>query len=138
MAAPSPLPSGVHDARLCAPAALHPLRLRLAASFFARLRGLIGRPPLAADPAPEALLITGCPSVHTLFMRHAIDVAYLDTRGRVVCCVDRLRPWRASFGGARAAHALELPEGTLRRLGIEPGHRLEHPLFQRETAACQP
>lgn len=122
-------------ARLRTCSAAHPLRLRLATRFFTRLRGLIGRPPLAGEPTPEALLITRCPSVHTLFMRHTIDVAYLDAHGRVVRCVDRLRPWRASAGGPGAAHALELPPGTLRRLGIVPGDRLEHPLFPGRTPA---
>lgn len=131
----APPAPGLHDARLCAAHTAHRLRLRLAARFFARLRGLIGRPPLAAAPTPEALLITRCPSVHTLFMRHTIDVAYLDAHGCVVRCVERLRPWRASFGGHRAVHALELPAGTLRHLGIAPGHRLEHQLFPGNLTA---
>ena len=35
----------------------------------------------------------------------------------------------------RAAHALELPAGSLARLGIRPGHRLDHPLFARAPRA---
>lgn len=97
--------------------------------------GLLARPPLRAAPAIEALLIIRCPSVHTLFMRYAIDVAYLDAGGEIVRCVDTLPPWRASLGGRRAAHALELPAGSLARLGIRPGHRLDHPLFARAPRA---
>ena len=109
------------------------LQVRVASRFLPRLRGLLARPPLRTEPVVEALLITRCPSVHTLFMRYAIDVAYLDTGGAVVRCVDRLVPWRASFGGRRAAYALELPAGSLARLGIRPGHRLDHPLFATPT-----
>ena len=113
----------------------HPLQVRVANRFFNRLRGLLAHPPLRAEPVVEALLITRCPSVHTLFMRYAIDVAYLDTYGTIVHCVDRLAPWRISFGYRRAAHALELPAGSLARLGIRPGHRLDHPIFKRPPRA---
>jgi len=105
------------------------LRLKVATDFLSRLRGLLARPPLRTEPVIEALLITRCPSVHTLFMRYAIDVAYLDAHGNVVRCVNRLVPWRASFGGRHAAYALELPAGGLARLGVRPGDYLEHPLF---------
>ncbi len=113
--------------------AARPLQVRVASRFLPRLRGLLARPPLRTEPVVEALLITRCPSVHTLFMRYAIDVAYLDTRGAVVRCIDRLAPWRASFGGRRAAYALELPAGSLAGLGVRPGHRLDHPIFAAPT-----
>ena len=122
-------------AYLRAGSAAHPLQVRVASRFLARLRGLLARPPLRAAPAIEALLIIRCPSVHTLFMRYAIDVAYLDAGGEIVRCVDTLSPWRASLGGRRAAHALELPAGSLARLGIRPGHRLDHPLFAHAPRA---
>ena len=116
----------------------HPLQVRVASRFLPRLRGLLARPPLRTEPVIEALLITRCPSVHTLFMRYAIDVAYLDTCGTIVRCVDRLVPWRASFGGHRAAYALELPAGSLARLGVRPGDRLDHSLFAGACPAPSP
>ena len=124
------------DAIIHANGIRHSLRLKLAADFLPRLRGLLAQPPLRTEPVIEALLITRCPSVHTLFMGYAIDVAYLDARGNVVRCVDRLVPWRASFGGRHAAYALELPAGSLARLGVCPGDRLDHPLFAK--ACCPP
>lgn len=103
----------------------HALRLRLADSFAARLRGLMWRPPLRPD---EGLLLLGCASVHTAFVRAAIDVVFVDDTGRLVRCVPRLAPWRTSmaalWAGARARHTLELAAGSIHRLGLSPGDRL--------------
>ena len=50
-------------------------RARVAGSFVARFRGLMG----AADlPAGEGMLFPGTSSVHTHFMRFPIDVVFLD------------------------------------------------------------
>ena len=74
-----------------------------------RMRGLLGRAGLAPG---EGLLIERCSSIHTCFMRFAIDVVYLDADWRVVKKVRRLAPWRFS-GCRRAAHTLELAAGAL-------------------------
>jgi uncharacterized membrane protein (UPF0127 family) len=103
----------------------HPLRLCVADSFGTRLRGLVGRAPLGPG---EGLLLLRCASVHTAFMRTAIDVVYVDEGGHLVRCVPRLAPWRTSaaalFCGARVRHTLELPAGSIHRLGLGPGDRL--------------
>ena len=103
--------------------AQHALRLRLADSFATRWRGLMWRPPLRPD---EGLLLLGCASVHTAFVRGAIDVVFVDDTGRVVRCVPRLGPWRmaALWAGSRARHTLELAAGSIHRLGLSPGDRL--------------
>lgn len=120
----------------------HELYLRLAASFLSRFRGLMMAAPLHNS---QGLLITRCPSVHSAFLRYPIDVVYLDKRGVVTKCVERLRPWRVSFSGvgrddadkryARAAHTLELAEGAVAAMDIRPGDRLDHPCL---TAASPP
>ena len=117
----------------------HPLDLRLANTFFSRFLGLLLRTALRPD---QGLPITRCPSVHSLFMRFAIDVIYLDQSGLVTRCTSRLKPWRASAGRSRlaghaTAHALELPAGSIQRLHIETGSRLHHPLFAAfEAGTC--
>ncbi|MBK8479796.1 MAG: DUF192 domain-containing protein [Proteobacteria bacterium] len=85
-------------------------RLALALTSWQRLRGLIGRPPLAAG---EALLLRPCAAVHGAWMRVAIDVIFLDAEGRVVGLVAPLRPWRQSGFLRGACAALELPVGTV-------------------------
>ncbi|MHB1232061.1 MAG: DUF192 domain-containing protein [Burkholderiales bacterium] len=113
----------------------HPLDLRLANTFLSRLCGLMLRQALAPN---QGLLITRCPSVHSLFMRFAIDVIYLDQGGFVTRCTPQLKPWRASTGRSRlsghtTAHALELRAGSIQALNIAVGNRLYHPLFTQST-----
>ncbi len=57
------------------------LRAAEAVGPVARLRGLAGLPHL--EPG-EALLIRRCRSVHTLGMRFALDLVWLDADDRVV------------------------------------------------------
>lgn len=101
----------------------HPLAIRIADRFLTRLCGLMLAAPLAQG---HGLLLTRCTSVHSAFMRQTIDVIYLDRHGCVIRCVAGLRPWRASAGW-RAAHVLELAEGSIARYCIRPGDRLRHP-----------
>lgn len=106
---PGPLRSG--DRTLLA------ARCYVADRAIARLVGLLGTRRLEPD---EALVIPRCASVHTVGMRAAIDVAFLDER-RVVMCVVTLRPMRvARARGAR--FAVEAPAGSLTRLAA--GSRL--------------
>jgi uncharacterized membrane protein (UPF0127 family) len=90
---------------------------RVASSFFARLRGLLGRRALRAG---EGLLLRPEWSVHTLFMRFPIDVVFLDEHLTVVGVVPRLRPFRCA-GRRGAAATLELAAGEAERLLITAG-----------------
>jgi uncharacterized membrane protein (UPF0127 family) len=93
-------------------------RCAVANGFWARFRGLMGRPSL---PDGEALCLQDCNSIHMFFMRFPIDVAFVDGDGRVVHACHAIRPWRISRLVFGAKAALELPAGTLRRLGIARG-----------------
>ena len=95
-------------------------RCDLADGFASRGRGLLGRKELSSG---EGMLIRPTWSVHTSFMRFAIDVVFLDENLTILKIAQRLRPWRAAF--RRGAHqALELPSGECARLGIGVGDRL--------------
>jgi uncharacterized membrane protein (UPF0127 family) len=92
-------------------------RCLLAETPFARMRGLLGRSGLSSG---EGLLLRPAASVHTAFMKFAIDVVFLDRDLRVVKVVAELVPWRtAACRGARAA--LELPAGEASRRGLREG-----------------
>jgi hypothetical protein len=67
--------------------------------------------------------IEPCAAIHTLWMRHPIDVAFVAGDGRVLR-VDRAVPsWRIRLRrGARAV--LELPAGRLDLWGIAPERRV--------------
>jgi uncharacterized membrane protein (UPF0127 family) len=57
-------------------------------------------------------------------MRFPIDLLYLQD-GLVVAMQPDLAPWRISFGPP-GADALELPAGTLARLGVRLGERVAY------------
>ncbi|MBC9070771.1 DUF192 domain-containing protein [Thauera sp. CAU 1555] len=101
--------------------------LVLAAGFWSRFAGLmLRRPPKGA----QGLLLVRCASIHTLFMRYWLDIAWLDGAGRVLACVPDLGPWRARVGPRGTVHVLELKAGSLAAMGIETGCRIEHPALQ--------
>lgn len=81
-------------------------KLELATTFWQRFWGWQFRAP---PPAGTALLIAPCNSIHTFWMRFAIDVAFLDERGRVVALRSRVIPWRIVLPVAGAKAALETP-----------------------------
>jgi uncharacterized membrane protein (UPF0127 family) len=89
--------------------------------WWSRLRGLLARPPLAADGS-QALLITPCASVHTVGMRYPLDLVYLDRAGMVVDWCERVAPWRFS-ACRRAAATVEFHGGALAELQPRLGER---------------
>jgi uncharacterized membrane protein (UPF0127 family) len=86
----------------------------------ARMRGLLGRSEL---PGGEGLLLRPAPTIHTAFMRFAIDAVFLDSELTIVKLCPNLKPWRvAGASGGRAV--LELADGEIARRGLAVGHRL--------------
>lgn len=96
--------------------------LAVADTFFARLKGLLGRGEL---PPGEGLWIKPCNSVHTFGMRFPIDVAFLDRDMQVVALSKTLRPNRVAPFCSRACSVLELPAGTLDAAVTVVGNRIE-------------
>lgn len=105
------------------------LELIVARSFFARLGGLLARPRLREN---QALVLAPCNSVHTLFMRYAIDVVFVDKQGHVLKLVEHLAPWRAA-GCWRAHAAVELAAGHARAHGLSAGVQLNPDLLYPPT-----
>jgi uncharacterized membrane protein (UPF0127 family) len=96
-------------------------RARICDSAFSRFCGLMLR---ASLPEDEGIVLSPCGSVHMALMRFSIDVLYLDRAGRVVKLVRRLRPYRVSFGGRHAHSAIEIPSGSIERLGVLEGDEI--------------
>ena len=92
-----------------------------ARGFWSRLIGLVGRSSLQTG---EALVFEPCNSIHTAFMRFAIDVVYVDRSRRVVKVVSRLKPFRMSGALRDACSVIELPGGTVANTGTAPGDQL--------------
>jgi uncharacterized membrane protein (UPF0127 family) len=75
------------------------------------------------DPG-EGLWIVPCESVHSFFMKFAIDLVYLDRKKKVRKVRHRMVPWRLS--ACLSAHSiLELPAGAVAASGTQAGDQLE-------------
>ena len=71
----------------------------------------------------EGLWIVPCLSVHTFFMKFAIDLVFIDKRRRVRKVRHAVLPWR--IAGCLWAHSvLELPPGTVAKTATQPGDQL--------------
>jgi len=95
--------------------------VELATTMWRRMKGLLGR---ASVPGGYALVIRPCRSIHTWFMRCAIDAVFVDASGRVVKVADRVAPFRLVSGGRGARAVVELSGGAASRAGVRPGDRL--------------
>ena len=96
-------------------------QLDLANHGSSRRKGLLGRDRLATG---EGLWIKPCEAVHTVGMRFAIDLVYLDRKHRIRKLRSSVPPWRLS--ACFTAHSvIELPAGTIRETQTEQGDTLE-------------
>ena len=94
--------------------------LEVAEGARGRGRGLLGR-----DGLDGALLLRPAIQVHTLGMRFAIDVAYVDGSMRVIDVVTPMAPWRLGAPRVRARGAIEAAAGSFERWGLHVGDELE-------------
>lgn len=89
------------------------LEVKLANTFFLRLKGLIGHS--AAFP----LLIFPCRQIHTCLMKFSIDVVYLD---RNFTCLDfscNVPAWKICPTVKDCFFILELPAGFLSKHNVD-------------------
>ena len=96
----------------------HVPRVRVADSYFTRLKGLMFRKELEEG---EGLLLKNCSSIHCCFMKFPIDVVYINDK-MIVMKVETVRPWRVGSIVRGAKHVLELAEGTAS--GLKTGDML--------------
>jgi uncharacterized membrane protein (UPF0127 family) len=92
---------------------------QVAESLPARVRGLLGR-----SGYEGALFLPHTRAVHTVGMRFAIDVAFLDGSLNVLDVV-RLPPWRMTRPRLRCRGVLEAEAGAFERWRLRPGDQLE-------------
>lgn len=90
-------------------------------TFMERFKGLMG---VTDFPMGRGLHIVPCTSIHTFFMKIAIDALFLDRDKVVVDVYHALKPWRMSRFHPSAHSVLELPAGTALSSGTAAGDRL--------------
>jgi|GEM_PF-271463 len=107
--------------------------LQIADSFWSRFVGLQFRREL---PVGHGLLLVPCRSIHTCWMRFAIDVIFLDVAGTVLDINTSLRPWRTAASKVGRSHAtLEVAAGTSQ---MSVGERLQVVRRDAHTTESQP
>lgn len=92
--------------------------VRRADTVIARTIGLLGVRDL---PPRHGLWFEDCGAVHTIGMRIAIDIVFLDRSGQVVRACPSVAANRVAFGGPDAATTVELGCDTIRQSRIEAG-----------------
>jgi uncharacterized membrane protein (UPF0127 family) len=93
----------------------------VAGTPFARLRGLLGKMRMRSD---EAVWVVPSHGIHTIGLRFAIDVLYLDAEKRVVYAIENLRPLRIPPMRWNCASVLELPARSIFDSGTHVGDQL--------------
>jgi uncharacterized membrane protein (UPF0127 family) len=72
----------------------------------------------------DGLALAPVRSVHNFFLRMAIEVLFVDAEGRVLETRRSLPPSRLAAGRKAVRQTLELTDGTIDRLDLQPGDRL--------------
>ena len=91
----------------------------LATERATKRRGLLGR-----SACDGALVIDRCRWIHTIGMKFAIDVAYLDENGHVLKTV-RMVPNRLGLPVRHARRVIEAEAGAFARWGLNVGADIE-------------
>lgn len=97
-------------------------RAVVARTWRSRLVGLLAHRRLLEG---EAMVFPACRSIHTLGMRFAIDVLFLNRAGQVVGAKAVLKPWRVAGPVLRAWTTVELSAGALARHSVRVGDLVE-------------
>ena len=99
-------------------------RVAVAATFLERLVGLLAHRRLDYD---AGLLFRTGGSVHTIGLRFAIDVVFLDAKMRIRKIAAEVQPWRVALSPPQTRCVLELAAGRAAAINLIVGMRLvEH------------
>ena len=106
------------------------LSVELARTARERARGLMFRRSLPADRG--MLFVFEEEGDWPFYMKNTyipLDLIYIDSDGRVVGCLEDLRPFdeTARSVAAPARYVLEVNAGSVRRWGLRPGDRVDLP-----------
>lgn len=87
--------------------------LKISKSFFQKLRGKF--------LIKEALLLTNCNSIHTIFMNKKIDAIFLDKNNKIIKIFENLPPRCIIFPIANTKNIIEFDAGFIKNAKIELG-----------------
>lgn len=90
--------------------------------LLARIVGLLNKKELKPG---EGLILKPCTSIHTLFMRFAIDALFVDKNNQIIKAIPHLGPFRFTHPYFNAALTIELPCGTIESTSTQEGDTLK-------------
>ena len=96
-------------------------RIQVAETSLSRIVGLLGKRSL--EPG-AGLLIFPSQAIHTVAMRFAIDVLFLDRNWQVIHLRPTMVPFRVTGIYWKARSVLELPSGSIVQTSTEVGDQL--------------
>ena len=101
-------------------------KAEIASDAGARTKGLLGRDGMdeKGKATSSVLVLEPAGWIHTLGMRFAIDVAYVDRRGRVLS-VKMMKPWRVGMPRLRSRRVLEAAAGCFAKWNLKAGDQVE-------------
>jgi uncharacterized protein len=62
-------------------------------------------------PGGDGLLLDPCNSIHTFFMRYALDVVFIGPQNQIVKIIRNIEPWRMTWIYFKARKTLEMQAG---------------------------
>ena len=111
----------------------HRFRVEIVSTPQDRAQGLQGRKRL--DPDTGMLFDFGVPLPVYMWMKNtfvALDMIFIAADGRIVTIARATTPESLAIieSAGPVMAVLEVPDGTAARLGVRPGDRVEHRIFQ--------
>lgn len=82
----------------------------VAENFFSRSVGLLSKKSMSEA---EALVIKPCNSIHTFFMKFAIDVLFVNKKNEIVALYENVKPWRILPIHLTSKYVIELAAGQI-------------------------
>lgn len=99
-----------------------PFQIKRADTVWARFKGRLGHKGPIVN---KGLLLTPCNSLRMFFIRHPIDVIFLNKSNRVIKTLSYRRPWRVIPPVKKAHATLILPLGTIKKEKIRVDDTLQ-------------
>jgi len=88
---------------------------------FKRMKGLLGKKDFKAG---QALILKPCNSIHTFFLRFAIDVIFVDKDNKIIEAISRLKPFCFTPIFWLSSLVIELPAGIIQSSSTYNGDTL--------------
>lgn len=95
--------------------------LKVAQTFWPRLKGLLGTSGLDEG---SGIWIHRCNSIHTFFMKYAIDCVFVDSQLQIKALVKDVQPGRMVYPVKGAKSVFEMKSGNIDKLGLRLGDQL--------------